>query len=401
MAERASRAGARRPGWRRGRWSSWRTRSTSRLSARLRPRRGARAPASRRSRRPRPSSRPWPRPTPRSAPRSSSSRSSCWATSCWPRRRSRRSPRAPPRPPPGAPRSISRSTPIARPRTNISPRGRAISPTCAIACCWRCRAATTARAMPCPRAPSCWPLDLTPSRFLALDWQQAGAERRCARAAGTATSRCWRARAACRWWWASARIPWAAEEAILDADEGLLITGPEGSTRSAWRERLARRAGRQAARAAELEHRPAVTAGRRAGRGDGQCRRSGRDRRSDAAGKRRRRAAAHRVPVHRPRASAGRGRAVRGLSHAAGAPRRAPGDHPHPRRRRRQALAGAPSLAGEQPVPRPARPAPVPRAAGSVPSPAPGAVARGRRPAAQGHAADGDGRRRSCTRRAR
>ena len=54
--------------------------------------------------------------------------------------------------------------------------------------------------------------------------------------------------------------PAAAGEAILDADEGVLVTSPEGATRSAWRERLAA-ARAEAARAAELRHRPAITAG--------------------------------------------------------------------------------------------------------------------------------------------
>jgi len=102
-------------------------------------------------------------------------------------------------------------------------------------------------------------MDLTPSRFLALDWQRlAGAALR----AGSRDSHVAML--------ARARgvplvvglgpAPEAAGDAILDADEGALITGPEGATRSTYRERLATLR-QEAARAAELRHRPAVTAG--------------------------------------------------------------------------------------------------------------------------------------------
>jgi phosphotransferase system enzyme I (PtsI) len=132
--------------------------------------------------------------------------------------------------------------------------------------------------------------DLTPSRFLALDGRLlAGAALR----AGSRTSHVAML--------ARARGvplvvglgsgPAAAAAAILDADEGRLITSPGAATRGVYR--------RRTATAPAGGHRR-----RRAGRGDGQCRRSGRDRRPDPARERRRRAAADRVSAHRTGAAA-------------------------------------------------------------------------------------------------
>ena len=75
-----------------------------------------------------------------------------------------------------------------------------------------------------------------------------------------------------------------------------------------------------------------------------------------------------------------RGRAVRRLHRPARPSARQALHHPHPRRRRRQAPARRQPARGEQPVPGPARPAPVPGPARAVPAPGPRTAARRRRP---------------------
>jgi phosphotransferase system enzyme I (PtsI) len=101
--------------------------------------------------------------------------------------------------------------------------------------------------------------DLTPSRFLALDWRRLGGAALRAGSRESHVAMLARARGVPLVVGLGA-APGPAAEAILDAEQGLLITSPSAATQHAWRQRLAA-AREEAARAAELRDRPAVTAG--------------------------------------------------------------------------------------------------------------------------------------------
>ena len=122
---------------------------------------------------------------------------------------------------------------------------------------------------------------------------------------------CWPARAACRWSSAWMAIPPSpVDEAVLDADAGLLVTSPVGGHAVAampggWWRPMASASWPQAALPASPRSPPAASAIEV----HDQCRRSRRRARRGAGGLRRRRADAHRVPLPRPRPVADRGRA--------------------------------------------------------------------------------------------
>ena len=207
-------------------------------------------------------------------------------------------------------------------------------------------------------------------------------------------SPCSPARAACRWSSASARSLLDGHvEAMVDGERGAVVLSPGHAQRDALSRCAAptlAESGEDASATsphADAQHR------RRHARSDvminvARPEERRRHRRRDL---RRRRPDAHRVPVHRRRRFPTRRRSIAPTPRAR-LGRGPAGDHPHPRRRRRQADQGA-DRRGAEPVPRPARHPPVARAARGLPRPA--SRARPRRDARQpeDHAADGDGAR--------
>ena len=207
--------------------------------------------------------------------------------------------------PPGARASTARSPSTRRPRTTISGPAPATCATCRSVCspAWvrRCvddrSAAGRHPARPRPHA-------------VALPGAGLARARRCRAGGGQpvlATSPCWPARAACRCSPAWAMAVEAGGEAVLDAEQGLLVVDPSAATPCTLRRpaRGPRRGEAPAPRRRSAQ--PAVTAGGE--RVEVMINVDDPDavERRAAGGRGRRRPAAHRVPVHRPRAAARRG----------------------------------------------------------------------------------------------
>ena len=173
-----------------------------------------------------------------------------------------------------------------------------------------------------------------------------------------AMSRCWRARAACRWSSASATFPRStARWRLLDAERGRDRDRAHGGAarRLAPPRRGARANGRRRRRAASRRRPSRAPAGAFARSSTFRARRPRGRRRSCG----RRRSRAHRIPVRARRRSAGRGDAVRRLSADSRLGGRAAGHDPHARRRRRQADPRRDHRRRSQSVSRRARLAPV------------------------------------------
>ena len=113
--------------------------------------------------------------------------------------------------------------------------------------------------------------DLTPSRFLALDWSVLGGVALERGSPSSHVAMLARARG----------VPMATNlgevpesgEAVLDAEDGLLVVRPDPATRERYRAPARTSAGWRTPRPRRCWSRPAVTAGGERGRGDAQHRR--------------------------------------------------------------------------------------------------------------------------------
>jgi phosphotransferase system enzyme I (PtsI) len=213
--------------------------------------------------------------------------------------------------------------------------------------------------------------DLTPSRFLAMDWTRLGGAALEAGSPSSHVAMLARARGV-PLLTGLGNVAAVAEEAVLDAETGVLVLDPSAPTRRLYARRLSARR-EDDSRAASLLHEPALT----------------------ATGER----VELMLNVDRPDAvsdellAASDGVGLMRTEFLFVGRERLPDeeerDHPHPRYRRRQAAPRHQPRPREQPLPRPARPAPLPRASRALPSPAPRPPPHRARPAGEGDAADG------------
>ena len=237
---------------------------------------------------------------------------------------------------PGGRRSPPRSPTTRRPTTTISAPAPPTSTISATGCCAHLAGEGDADDAAGRRARRRGP-DAEPLPVRRLD---AGRRHRArSPAARPAMSPCWRARAACRWWSASAPLD-------LDGDDD----------RDRRRRRRAGSCSTRPPTTGPPSTRPRADGAARAAREAAMLRAAGRDRATaspvavminvaepeelDAhrsGDLRRHRPGAHRVPVPRPGGPARRGDPVPRLSADRRMGRRPAGDPPHPRRRRRQA----------------------------------------------------------------